>query len=172
METTTPNPTYDTTFDRGADRTGAHANGHDVRVLNTLISTLLDSVEGYTKAEGDVETARLRTIFAERARERREVASALQQAVVQHGGKPEDDTSAMGAIHRAFFDLKTAITGRDNEAIVAEVERGEDYLKGKFEAAFKDAELCATARAAIDTAWTSVRAGHDQMSRLKHEMNA
>ena len=167
METTTPSPAYGT-----ATRTGAHHNGHDVSVLNTLIATLLDSIEGYTKAAGDVENARLGTIFADRARERREVASRLQQAVAQHGGKPEDDTSTMGAIHRAFFDLKTAITGRDNEAIVVEVERGEDYLKAKFETALKDTELCASAREAIDAAWISVRAGHDQMSQLKHEMTA
>ena len=59
METNTPNPTYDTTFDRAAYRTDAHDNGHDVSVLNTLIATLLDSVEGYTKAAGDVEKAKL-----------------------------------------------------------------------------------------------------------------
>lgn len=167
MEPTAINPAYDT----AADRSGAHDHGHDVTVLNTLIATLLDSVEGYTKAAGDVENERLGTIFADRARERREVASRLQAVVAEHGGKPEDDTSTMGAIHRTFFDLKTAITGRDNEAIVAEVERGEDYLKGKFELAMKDADLSPAARAAIDSAWTSVRAGHDQMSQLKHEMN-
>lgn len=172
METNTPNPTYDTTFDRAADRTDAHDNGHDVSVLNTLIATLLDSVEGYTKAAGDVENARLGTIFADRARERQDVATTLQAVVTEHGGEPENDSSTMGAIHRTFFDLKTAITGRNNEAIVAEVERGEDYLKAKFETAMKDTELCASARAAIQTAWTSVRAGHDQMSQLKHEMNA
>lgn len=171
METTTPNPTYDTTFDRTTDRAVMHEHGHDVTVLNTLISTLLDSVEGYTKAAGDIENASLGTIFADRARERREVASQLQAVVTQQGGEPENDTSTMGAIHRTFFDLKTAITGRDNEAIVNEVERGEDYLKGKFETAMKNADLSAAARAAVDTAWTSVRAGHDQMSQLKHQMN-
>ncbi|GAC1612489.1 MAG: PA2169 family four-helix-bundle protein [Novosphingobium sp.] len=171
METTTPNPTYDTTFDRTTDRAATHEHGHDVTVLNTLIATLLDSVEGYTKAAGDIEDSRLGTIFADRARERREVASQLQAVVTQQGGEPENDTTTMGAIHRTFFDLKTAITGRDNEAIVNEVERGEDYLKGQFETAMKNADLSSTARAAVDTAWTSVRAGHDQMSQLKHQMN-
>lgn len=167
METTRSTSTYDATTDRMGDRD----TGHDVTVLNTLIATLLDSVEGYTKAAGDIENARLGTIFSDRARERREVASQLQAVVMQQGGQPEDDTSTMGAIHRTFFDLKTAITGRDNEAIVNEVERGEDYLKAKFETAMKNADLSPAARAAVDTAWTSVRAGHDQMSQLKHQMN-
>lgn len=167
METTSSTSTYDATTDRVTERN----SGHDVTVLNTLIATLLDSVEGYTKAAGDIENARLGTIFADRARERRDVAAQLQAVVTQQGGEAEDDTSTMGAIHRTFFDLKTAITGRDNEAIVNEVERGEDYLKAKFETAMKNADLSPAARAAVDTAWTSVRAGHDQMSQLKHQMN-
>ena len=163
METTSSTSTYDAMGERNS--------GHDITVLNTLIATLLDSVEGYTKAAGDIENARLGTIFADRARERRDVAAQLQAVVTQLGGEAEDDTSTMGAIHRTFFDLKTAITGRDNEAIVNEVERGEDYLKAKFETAMKNADLSPAARAAVDTAWTSVRAGHDQMSQLKHQMN-
>ena len=163
METTSSTSTYDAMGERNS--------GHDITVLNTLIATLLDSVEGYTKAAGDIENARLGTIFADRARERRDVAAQLQAVVTQQGGEAEDDTSTMGAIHRTFFDLKTAITGRDNEAIVNEVERGEDYLKAKFETAMKNADLSPAARAAVDTAWTSVRAGHDQMSQLKHQMN-
>ena len=41
----------------------------------------------------------------------------------------------MGKTHQRFLDLKAAVTGRDDKAIINEVERGEDYLKEKFEAA-------------------------------------
>ena len=75
-----------------------------------------------------------------------------------------------GAAHRMFLDLKQAVTGSDDQAIVNEVERGEDYLKGKFETAINNTELTASARSAVQTAWESVRAGHDEMSRLKHAM--
>ncbi len=94
----------------------------------------------------------------------------LQSAVAQLGGKPEDDTSVMGSIHRVFVDLKAAVTGRDDKAIVNEVERGEDYLKGKFETARNNADLSSVARSAVDEAWISVREGHDQMSALKHSL--
>ena len=60
---------------------------------------------------------------------------------------------------------------RDDEAIVKEVERGEDYLKEKFEAAMKHKDLPPEARAAVDEAWISVREGHDQMSALKHAID-
>lgn len=146
---------------------GDHSEG-DVTVLNTLIATLLDSVEGYRKSAEDVENTRFRQLFNGRAAERQQVVTALQGAVAQLGGKPEDDASTLGAIHRVFVDLKSAVMGKDDPAIVNEVERGEDYLKGKFETAMDNADLSATARDAVSQAWSSVQAGHDQMRDLKH----
>ena len=89
------------------------------------------------------------------------------------GGDPEDDGSFMGKTHQRFLDLKAAITGRDEKAIINEVERGEDYLKEKFETALNsDASERRKPRPWSSAAIQSVRAGHDQMSQLKHGMEA
>lgn len=140
----------------------------DVTVLNTLIATLLDSIEGYQKSAENVESQRFAELFNDRARERQQAVTKLQAAVAQAGGTPEDEASTLGAMHRMFVDLKSAVTGRDDEAIVKEVERGEDYLKEKFEAALRNADLSPLAQAAVSEAWISVKSGHDQMSQLKH----
>lgn len=142
----------------------------DITVLNTLIGTLLDSVEGYSKAADDVDNPTYVQLFNARSRERQEVAARLQSAVAQLGGDPEDDATTLGAIHRVFVDLKAAVTGRDDKAIVNEVERGEDYLKAKFETAMKNADLSVIARDAVNAAWQSVKSGHDEMSNLKHSL--
>lgn len=167
------NPTFSTTAStNGASMNGASVTGGDpdgdVTVLNTLIATLLDSVEGYQTSAEDVDNEQYRRIFLDRARERQSVVTKLQAAVGQLGGNPEDDSSTMGAIHRAFVDLKSAVMGRDDKAIINEVERGEDYLKEKFETAMNNADLSAIARHAVNEAWGSVREGHDQMRNLKH----
>lgn len=144
----------------------------DIAVLNTLIATLLDSVEGYQKSAGDIDNQALADKFNARARERQAAVTKLQAAVAAAGGNPEDDGTVLGSAHRAFQSLKEAVTGRDDKAIIAEVERGEDYLKGKFETALANVDLSPTARTAADDAWQSVRAGHDEMSALKHSMGA
>lgn len=140
--------------------------------LNTLIATLLDSIEGYQKSAGEVDNPRFAQLFNARAQERQQAVTKLQAAVAASGGNPEDDGSVMGGIHRAFESLREAVSSKDDKAIVAEVERGEDYLKGKFEAAMKHTDLTPEGRAAVDTAWTSVKAGHDEMSQLKHTLDA
>jgi uncharacterized protein (TIGR02284 family) len=142
----------------------------DATVLNTLIATLLDSVDGYQKSAGDIDNQALAEKFNARARERQSAVTKLQAAVASAGGNPEDDGTLAGGAHRAFLNLKEAVMGRDDKAIVAEIERGEDYLKNKFETALADVDLSPTARAAAEDAWQSVRAGHDEMSALKHSM--
>ncbi|MFC4294120.1 PA2169 family four-helix-bundle protein [Novosphingobium tardum] len=140
----------------------------DTTTLNTLIATLLDSVDGYEKSAEDVDNPRYAELFRARAAERRQVVTQLQQAVSACGGNPEDDGTLLGGAHRAFVSLKEAVSARDDKAIINEVERGEDYLKDKFETALKNVDLSSQARAAADAAWTSVKAGHDEMSALKH----
>lgn len=146
------------------------ANTKDVSVLNTLIATLLDSVDGFQKSAGDIDNQALADRFNARARERQAAVSKLQAAVAAAGGNPEDDGTLLAGAHRAFQSLKEAVMSRDDKAIVSEIERGEDYLKNKFEMALAEADLSPGARAAIDDAWQSVRAGHDEMSALKHSM--
>lgn len=148
------------------------ANTKDVSVLNTLIATLLDSVDGYQKSAGDIDNQALADKFNARARERQSAVTKLQAAVATAGGDPEDHGSLLGGAHRAFQSLKETVMSRDDKAIVSEIERGEDYLKNKFETALAETDLSPEGRAAADEAWQSVRAGHDEMSALKHSMGA
>jgi len=144
----------------------------EISTLNTLIATLIDSVTGYEDAASNSEAGRFAEIFRQRADERQRCVADLRSEVSQLGGNPEDDGSLMGKTHQRFLDLKAAITGRDDQAIINEVERGEDYLKAKFETALKDGDLSSDTRAAVERVFQSVREGHDQMSSLKHGLEA
>src|SRR5687768_9209404 len=145
----------------------SHA-GDGTATLNTLIATLIDSVDGYQKAAADTTNTRFAEMFNARARDRQQHVTKLQAVVARLGGNPEDDGSTTAAMHRGWINLKEAVLGRDDEAIVKEVERGEDYLKNKFETALRNADLPAEARTALEDAMVSVREGHDEASALKH----
>jgi len=145
---------------------------HDISTLNSLIATTLDSVEGYGEAAKDDGDGTLSGLFTSRAAERRRVASDLQAEVTRLGGTPADGGTALGGAHRMLVNLKALVTSQDEQAIVNEVERGEDHIKAKFENAMNDVALSPAVRAAIQQAYGSVRAGHDQMRDLKHKMQA
>jgi uncharacterized protein (TIGR02284 family) len=147
------------------------SSDHDISVLNGLIKTTLDSMKGYEDAAEDAKNTEYANSFAEFARDRGAVASAMQAEVRRVGGNPEDGSSFLAAAHRTFMDLKQSLTGKDDKAIVLEVERGEDFIKGKFQAALKDDKLSASTLEVIQIGYQSVRAGHDRASALKHSLS-
>ncbi len=145
-----------------------HEHSNEISTLNSLIATTIDSVTGYENSAKDVESQQFAEIFRKRASERKEVVDSLRSEVRRLGGEPEDGGSFMGKTHQRLEDLKAAITGGNDKAIINEVERGEDYLKDKFETALESDDLRAESRDVVERCYQSVRDGHDQMSQLKH----
>ena len=146
------------------------ANDDDKTTLNTLLATLTDSINGYRDSAENIQNQELRRLFLDSAEERSRVAEDLRAEVRRLGGDPNDDGSAMGKTHQVFLDLKAAVTGHDDKAIINEVERGEDYLKAKFEAALRSDSLVGDSRSVVERAIESVRSGHDRVSAIKHRM--
>jgi uncharacterized protein (TIGR02284 family) len=144
----------------------------EISTLNSLITTTIDSINGYEDSARHIENERFREIFRARANERQRVVEDLRAEVRRLGGEPEEGGSFLGKAHQRFEDLKAAITDNDEKAIINEVERGEDYLKEKFETALDSEHLSGDSRAVVERCHQSVRAGHDQMSQLKHGMEA
>lgn len=140
--------------------------------LNSLIATTLDSADGYRKAAEKADNERYRSMFNDFAAERETIVRDLQAEVRALGGNPEDDGTILAAAHRAFLSLRDAVTGRDDTAIVNEVERGEDHIKAKYDAVLRDGKLTGSADAAVHRAYASVKLGHDRMSQLKHSLAA
>ncbi|WP_114954619.1 PA2169 family four-helix-bundle protein [Sphingosinicella terrae] len=147
-------------------------NDHDITVLNTLITTTIDSANGFERSMEDADAARFKQMFGEFAQERRQAVGQLQERVRTLGGTPNDDGSLKADLHRRWVDLRDAISGGGDKEVIAEVERGEDYIKGKYETALQDNQLSPETLAVIRDAYQSVRAGHDRASALKHGMAA
>ena len=141
-----------------------------ISTLNSLIATTIDSINGYEDSAQNVDNERFREIFRQRANERQDVVQQLRAEVRRLGGNPEDDGSFLGKAHQRFEDLKAAITGRDEKSIINEVERGEDYLKEKWQAALQSGNLDGESHDVVERCYQSIKSGHDQMSHLKHGM--
>jgi uncharacterized protein (TIGR02284 family) len=140
---------------------------HEISVINSLITTTIDSADGFERSAENADGTELEQLFRDFARERRQVATQLQEHVRSLGGEPEDDGSLKADLHRRFEDLRNAFSNGD-KAVIEEVERGEDYIKAKYEAALEDDKLGAESRSVVEQGYQSVRAGHDRASQLKH----
>ncbi|MDX5445909.1 MAG: PA2169 family four-helix-bundle protein [Zoogloeaceae bacterium] len=142
-----------------------------ISVLNDLIETSKDGEAGFVECADDVGSARLKTLFTDRARECATAAAELQQLVLALGGKPERDTSLSGDLHRRWVGLKELVTGKDDTAILNECERGEDVAKKKYKEALEK-DLPADIRAVVERQYQGVLRNHDQVKALRDAARA
>jgi uncharacterized protein (TIGR02284 family) len=109
----------------------------------------------------------LKAQFLEYSRERWQMSSELQAEVARLGGSPEQSGSLSGTMHRGWFDIKSAITGKDDHAIAVEAERGEDVAKTAFENALKVMTAGTATQALVQRLATKVRQAHDHVRNIR-----
>lgn len=151
-------------------RSDIESNENVISTLNGLIETCKDGQEGFQTAAEGVERSDLKTLFYEFSQQRAEFAGVLQELVRTLGGDPEVSGSMSGALHRGWIDIKTAVTGRDEEAILNECERGEDYAKDTYRKAMEMA-LPANIADVISQQSQAILAAHNRIRSLRDSEN-
>lgn len=144
----------------------AATNDEVISTVNGLIQTLKDGQLGFKTASEDIERSELKTIFYEFSQQRAEFIGVLQGLVRSLGGDPENTGSVSGAIHRGWMDLKSAVTGRSEEAILNECERGEDYAKEAYADA-QQKNLPANIADVIAQQAQAIQAAHNRVKALR-----
>lgn len=141
-----------------------------VEVLNDLIEINNDRAEGFGKAAQDLDPTDmdLQGIFLNCSLESKQFAQQLRDEVNQLGGHADNDTSNMGALHRAWIDVKATFTGHGRKAILSECERGEDAIKKAYRDALStENDLSAEVMPLLLRQQQSIEASHNRIKALR-----
>jgi uncharacterized protein (TIGR02284 family) len=141
-------------------------NDQAISVLNNLIETCKDGQKGFKAAAEGVRSSSIQAKFLDYSRERGQMASELQAEVRRLGGDPDTSGSVSGSLHRGWLDLKAALSGHDDHAVVAEAERGEDVAKGVYENALKES-LPTSVQMIVQQQAVKIRRVHDEVRALR-----
>ena len=134
--------------------------------LNDLVETSRDGEKGFRAAAEDTKNTELQKVFLRRAQDCASSAADLQKLVAQHGGSPEKEGSVAGAAHRGWLNLKAAVSGRPDLAILEECERGEDVAKARYRKALEE-PLPEDIRMVVQRQYDGVIRNHDQIRTLR-----
>ena len=138
-----------------------------ISTINSLIETLKDGEDGFKQAADAVRDLQLKSLFGQYSQQRGRFASQLQTEAKALGeDKPEKTSSAAGAIHRAWIDIKSVATSGDDHAILAECERGEDSAVKEYQEALKDT-LTPPLNEIVSEQFQQVKAAHDRIKSLR-----
>ena len=138
--------------------------------LQSLLGTLRDGEKGFSQASEHADDARLKALFAERSQQRGKFAGEVAAQIQSMGGDADKGGSVGAALHRTWLNVRDAITGKGDYAVVAEAERGEDVAIQNYQDVLNDTDLPADLRSFVDGQYAQVKASHDQIRDLKHSM--
>ncbi|MDQ6663482.1 MAG: PA2169 family four-helix-bundle protein [Acidobacteriota bacterium] len=141
-------------------------NEEAIDSVNDLIETLKDGEQGFRTAAAHVQDAELRTLFDMYAQQRARFAAELNNEVLRRGGDPAKSGHVSASFHRGWINLKSIVTGKDEAAIVAECERGEDSSVHNYQDALKK-NLPSDLLSIVEEQYRHVKAAHDTIRDLK-----
>ena len=150
-------------------------NKEAISILNDLIETSKDGEKGFQTSAEDIKNPAVKAFFLSRSAEIATAVRELQTEVRALGGDPETSSSVGGTLHRAWVDLKSTLTGKDDVAILNEVERGEDVALKAYKEALEKAHqkaLPSNVVTLIQKQLTGVQANHDKVKALRDSARA
>ena len=142
-------------------------NDNVISVLNNLIETCKDGQNGFQTAAEGVKRSDLKTLFGQYSQQRAKFAGELQAEVLRLGGDPTETGSVAATLHRGWIDVKSAVTGQDENAVISECERGEDSAVANYRDALADENLPADVRSIIERQSAQVKEAHDRIRNLE-----
>ena len=142
-----------------------------VDVLNDLIEVSKDGEYGFAQCAEHAKSPSIKSTLSARSRDCATGAAELQRLVSTYGGEPETSGSAIGAAHRGWVSVRTALTSKDDLAVLEEAERGEDSALKKYRDAAGKA-LPADVQAVVQKQLQGAQANHDQIKALRDAVKA
>ncbi|HYD79040.1 MAG TPA: PA2169 family four-helix-bundle protein [Paucimonas sp.] len=140
-----------------------------ISTLNDLIETCKDGEAGFRSCAAEIRDTQTKSFLESRAQTCAAAAGELQGLVISYGGDPETGSSLSGALHRRWIDIKSAVTGHDDHAILAECERGEDIAVKSYRNALEKV-LPAEVRNVVERQYQGVLRNHDQVKALRDQL--
>ncbi|AIZ46631.1 aldehyde dehydrogenase [Deinococcus radiopugnans] len=138
--------------------------------LQYLLGTLRDGEKGFAQAAEHADAPNLKSMFSERSQQRGRLAGEVASKIQSMGGDADKGGSVGAALHRTWLNVRDAVTGKGDYAVVAEAERGEDVAIQNYQDVLNATDLPADLRSFVDGQYAQVKASHDQIRDLKHSM--
>jgi len=144
------------------------------RAYNDLIEINKTGAKGYQEAAEGVTSPQLKSELSRLSQQRAQFASELTQHASQHGLNVTDGntvegllTDAAAVVHHGWINLKSAITGQSDAAILGECETGDAVALKAYETALQSSNLPAQAKTVIEQQHSQILTAKNWVTQQK-----
>lgn len=145
-------------------------NSEIVDALNELVKINNDRIQGYEKAIEDNRDQSLDGLFRHYIIQSQHFRSQLADHIVRIDGTAVSDattTDLSSKIHRAWIDIKAALSGKDRDTVLSSVEFGENAAIESYEDTINKEHLPAYIKTDLEHQLTELKAACNRIRGLK-----
>jgi uncharacterized protein (TIGR02284 family) len=135
-----------------------------VNSLQALLEKNYDAEKGFTKAMKDAKDQNLKRFLQQQAAQRNRFATELDQQLRKLNETPKESGSFTGDMHRAWIDIKSAVAGNTDEAVLEECIRGEKASWKEYEEQLKNKPFPAPIAGMLQNQASEI---HNTLNRVK-----
>ncbi len=138
--------------------------------LNDLVKINNDRIQGYEKAIDDTEDPALDDLFRHYVIQSQNFRSQLADHIVRIDGLAVSDatsTDVSSKIHRAWIDIKSALTGKDKETVLSSIEFGENAAVESYQDAIAKDHIPAYIKEDLQKQLTELQAALEKVKGLQ-----
>jgi uncharacterized protein (TIGR02284 family) len=144
------------------------------RAYNDLVEINETGAKGYQEAAEGASSPQLKSQLSQFSQQRAQFASELKQHASQFGINPSEGNTIEGvvadaaaAVHRGWINIKSVVTGQNDNAILGECETGDSVALEAYEQALKAEGLPAEVKNIIQKQHGEILAAKNQITSMK-----
>ncbi|WP_018618191.1 ferritin-like domain-containing protein [Spirosoma luteum] len=137
--------------------------------LNDLVKINNDRMQGYEKAIEDNEDPQLDDLFRHYVIQSQGFRSQLADHIVRIDGQAVSDatsTDVSSKLHRAWIDIKSALTGKDRDTVLSSVEFGESAAVEAYEDAIENDNIPAYIKEDLQKQLSELKASYAKIKSM------
>lgn len=146
------------------------------RAYNDLVEINKTGAKGYQEAAEGVSSPELKSELSRLSQQRAQFAAELTQHASHYGLDVTETTTVEGlltdaaaAVHHGWINLKSAITGQSDSAILGECETGDAVALKAYETALQATGLPAQAKTVLEQQHSQVLSAKNQITQWKSQ---
>ncbi len=113
-------------------------NSKAIEALNDLLARTYDAESGYKDAAKNASNPNLEKMFSANAEQRYTFGHEIKDCITNLGGTPQKGQTVAGQAHQVWMDVRSAFSSNDDEAVLKEVNRGEEYAIEAYDNALQN----------------------------------